>query len=1069
MSKKISNLSFDNFNIADEFSERLPRFRKNLVANFPLDGTLENSVPDAEIYVENNTIKTRGIISNIIKTNSNVTAVDNKMNFTGNVNSFLDLNTAILNGVNDFCIEVKFTITTTTSINCILHAARNVSGLENEFSLIHRIESNSLYTDMYNVTDESDPGKSYSISNTGEINPNQSYVLKIIRKKGILTSFINDTFKKQYRAYGELKVDRLVLGQEVDMPVLSNTFDANQAFAGQIEYIKFYRYDNLLTSNNQEVNNFGLLGPGCPSVNVANDVVGIYNNLTLPFTLIESDTVLMNHKIRKVKMSITTETALNSIRIGNGNCGVCSSPILFKDNVKYCAYQFFKPISHNDLVLSGSISNISGWYAGKVIKLNDGWYMYYQYRNGTATSLKSDSVFMSFRSDTLKLGEDVVMEVSPLIVLEGTEVPGSYNIGPLSTKVNTGSIIDVNKFINPLLGDFSIGFNWKPVAHTTHTDTPSLCWFGSWTTNNSQDWLGIYRGKGWNIDALTIGTISKSTGSTYQIGSASGISNRLSHDIYVGVSYNRTTKKVIGIVYDKTTREYLSVSETVNTNLNLVNFSTGFLNDKNGDIITNFSIYNKALSIAEFENNYMSKFTIHEKGDIYVNRLSETIPNIPKENIYYVPMGNSTKSACGRLDKIPTCPDPFYTEGGVFSGTANAELVIDLTKSQSIGAVKAASPGWNNKLHDDAYLLPGWSNGYNSVTASPTIGYHAKWVKEGPVGQIVGKFIDNNTQFGLGHRWLGVARTIEATEFGLWNTCVTGSKITVAFKARADKKDSTMKIGFYRNQKSNSSMDFGSQLKTVTLEESWKEYYIDFIIDADWDLSKLAGLYVYGHWGQLFDTTTYITDIVLIKNGSKMTSEIANHLKQNQLISYNLNGSIGLDWTKPWQICYWKKAIGPTINNYHLDALGNGTIANKGYIYWGHSSGINTLVSSISQKNTAIDDNNYYNKWIFVSIKFDGTLCTVEHYGERINSKVIDPMTVPASDFFYTASTGSDLSLAGYLYNSGIRSNASVIKDLIIIKDGCMTDEETKLLSKTKMSYKEDRLIANCELKETLI
>ena len=1064
MSKKISNLSFNDFNISGEFSETLPKYRKNLLYHFPFDGSAENRMSCAEIYVENNTIQTRGNIPNIIKTNSNVLVSNGVMKFTGAINCFLDLNPSILNGVDDFEIEIKFKETTSNVLGCLIHVGRNVVGKEETFTLIIKNNTRDIYSDMSNLTNEPTITKNtYPMTNPGDVNINTTHTLKICRKNNIITSYLDDVFKKMNRAYGIFSVDRLIIGQEVDGPVLNNTFDINQSFIGDIEYIKFKKFEIPFVTD-QKVSDLGFIG-NANSINIGDTGIGVYNNFKYPASLIATNTKFLGHEIKRLNIAINTDVGISTLRSSQPNSIGINSELkeTYKANTKYCAYMFFKPISHSDIRLCGVASNIQGWTVGKITELSDGWFMYYQYRDGTVTVEQQDYVFFSCSSQLVKLNDEIIVEVSPIIILEGCEVPGAFEIKPNSTVPSASTVSILHSFINPIINDFSYSFEWTPISHTTEALHPQLLWAGNWSDPVNQDWLGLYRGKAWDPKRLTVSYSFLETMFSYSPGSID-ISNSISNNIYIGVSYNKTLKKITVVIYDKTLKKYLFKDETSNPKFILNQFTYAGLNLGTGDIMKNLSIYNKALAVNEFEENYIEKFSMSPEGNISLSSINEICSNVPRENIYYSPLDTSTKSICGRLDRVAANAEPSYVEGGALVGDIKADLVIDLTRSQSLSATDLP---WDKNLHSDAYSVSGWATGYNPGVTEPLKGYHAKWVKEGPSGNICLKIIDHNTQYGQPHRWNGTSRVLQPTDFGLLNTCIVGTKITISFKARAEINDSYIQVGFHRYQISSNTYNFGPQIKEVKLSTSWEEYCIDFTVDSDWDLTKQASLYFYGYLLHAFETTTYVTDVVLIKNGPSISSEVAYNLKPGQSLDYNLNSSIGLDWSKPWQICYWKKPLSSAKTSlYSLDSLGEGNVAGKGYTYLGHFNTANNIVWS-TYIRAINSDTEYYNNWIFVSIRYNGTNLTVEQYGETIKFKETLVTTIPSSDFF-VSTQGRDLMLGGFRYG-GDTTSASLYKDLVIIKSSILTDAETLKLANTKLSYKNNKLIANCELKESLI
>lgn len=1078
MSKKISNLSYNSFNIADEFNERLPKYNNNLIAHFPLDGTLTNCIPEAEIYVEDNMIKTKGIIKDIIKLNSNVIVSNNAMNFNGDIDCYLDLNTEILNGATDYEIEIKFKETSRQNpLGCILHSGRlEQDKNENELSLVIQRYDNSLILDCWNKELGSSQSnhvnnKTYYISQIGDMTVNESYIVKISRTKNVVTSIINDSFKSKQVVMGKLKVDRLIIGQENDQPCTSNSFDRNQSFIGEIEYIKFKRFSNIGTNTIlPEISEFGLCGVKT-SVNInTSDEIDIYNNIGVSTELEDSNSKLMDYKIRRVTMTLPDQTSIDMIKANNGGLGIRTKDKLsYIANTKYCSYIFFKPISHKDLVISGVATNYDKIYEGKVTKLSNGWFMYYQYRKGNHIIDFKDNVFFNFYSKTVEIGEDVVIEVSPIITIEGLETPGALDIKPLTT-INKNNIHpDYDRLINPIIDNFSVGFEWTPLAHITDYDISYICSLGSWSEDETKDWIEIYREKELGIDTLNVAIGSKNTNTELKLCKYENFDLSISNKLYVGISYNLLEKKVIVIVYDKTLRKYLIRVEESSEKFIINKFENWLLNYLTGDIINNISIYNKSLAINEFEENFIDKLSINEKGSIKVNSITETIPSLDKNNIYYLPLNTDTKSICGRLNKSNKYQEPSFLESSALTGDVKADLIIDLTRHESLSCSKITSLPWEADLHKDAYNLNKWSNGYISTVSDANIGYHAKWVKERSINRLFGKFINKNKQYNNKNRLLNLSRTIGSTEFNLWNNCSIGDKITVSFKAKSDTNGSTIEFGFNRFQKSDDIKEFDEHFTNVSLTTNWKEYSYSFTIDPDWNLLKEATLNFYGNTGSI-ESTSWFTDVILIKKGPELTSEVTYNLKEGQGIEFNLNKDIGLKWNEPWQICYWKKPLstGKTYN-YNIDSLGAENQSNLGYAHFG-SDGPTTLRHSfrgINNQSSNYEPNSYFNNWIFVSVKYDGAKITCEEYGETLSFKSSFDYVIPNDKYYLINEDKRDLLLGGYV-NGKFISNATQYKDLIILKNQCMTDEETLSMYRTKMKYKEDKLIANFNLEESL-
>lgn len=467
-----------------------------------------------------------------------------------------------------------------------------------------------------------------------------------------------------------------------------------------------------------------------------------------------------------------------------------------------------------------------------------------------------------------------------------------------------------------------------------------------------------------------------------------------------------------------------------------------------------------------------ANFSIQKNGDIKIDTLKEGYHAFAdSKSLYYLPDALQTVTESNKLSALGDISVFPTIENGAMSGNIKATDIIDLTRAASKSATKMnkenhSSYIWNWYLHGDAYSVPNWSTGYNQSTANAKVGYHGKWVKEGPNGNLCMKMIDMNTNSGNPHRWLGFSRPI--------NTLLTyaiGDKLTLHFKAKALKKDSNIRVCFFRTQLSDGTQAFGPNTRDVKLTEDWKEYSVSFTVDSNWDTSKICSAYFYGQYNS-FETITWITDVVITKNLDwNMTSEQLYNLKEVG-IKFNLNKDIGLDWSKPWTICYWKKPLGER-SSYNIDSLGSNAAkdAGRGYIYLGANNTENDLVIRISASRSVhpIEDrtNNYYNNWIFISLKYDGTKfygsIRGEKFGEIKHSAL--PENTPVTSNYFDSTHGYDLILGGY---DNRNNPASIYKDLLIAKNVALSDADLDYIYRTKTSYKNGLFTSHTNFKETL-
>lgn len=474
--------------------------------------------------------------------------------------------------------------------------------------------------------------------------------------------------------------------------------------------------------------------------------------------------------------------------------------------------------------------------------------------------------------------------------------------------------------------------------------------------------------------------------------------------------------------------------------------------------------------------NYKN-FSIQPTGNINIETLTEGYQNFASsKSLYYLPDALKTNTDTLALSAIGDLSTYKTVEGGTITGSIKATDIIDLTRENSKNSVRLTKTDfptylWDWKLHDDAYSMKNWSYGYNGGVNQYGIGYHAKWVKEGPNSKICIKFIDMNKQTNIPHRWLGVSYPIATSTSSVISYAV-GDKLTIHFKAKGLFKDSIVQVGFYRTQISTGTSSFGSQLKNITLTENWEEYSVSFTVDQDWDTTKACGLYIYGNVSKI-ETITWVSDVILSKNlETNMTSEQLYNLNNNG-IKFNLSKDIGLDWSKPWTICYWRKPLCEASSKYNLDSIGsnNSKLDNRGYIYLGGANAENRLAIRLDNSliyTTVINEKNinYYSNWTFNCIKYDGTNLTAFIRGEKFNEfKATCVPSTPVTANYYDSGYGYDLLLGGYDNNNAA---GTIYKDLLIAKNAIISDEDLDYIYRTKINYNNGALTSNTNFKETL-
>lgn len=173
-------------------------------------------------------------------------------------------------------------------------------------------------------------------------------------------------------------------------------------------------------------------------------------------------------------------------------------------------------------------------------------------------------------------------------------------------------------------------------------------------------------------------------------------------------------------------------------------------------------------------------------------------------------------------------------------------------------------------------------------------------------------------------------------------------------------------------------------------------------------------------------------------------------------LKFNLHEDIGLEWNKPWTICYMKKPISTYINSsgssdersdYLIDSIGcNDNSVGHGYFWFGKKSGYKYITITGGSTSNFNDEDFYYKQQLWV-IKFEKTKITFSIYFE--NGKKLDSIisqNIDAPNRFVTQ-YGYDLLLGGW-DNWGICQ--AFYKDLIVAQR-CLTDKELEKIFKTRI------------------
>lgn len=177
-------------------------------------------------------------------------------------------------------------------------------------------------------------------------------------------------------------------------------------------------------------------------------------------------------------------------------------------------------------------------------------------------------------------------------------------------------------------------------------------------------------------------------------------------------------------------------------------------------------------------------------------------------------------------------------------------------------------------------------------------------------------------------------------------------------------------------------------------------------------------------------------------------------------LEFNLNSTIGLDWSGNWSIVYFKKPVGThdnTLNGYNIESIGcNGNSVGGCYIWWGKENGANMLCTngttgSISNFSCTFSDinNQYFNQWSMVSIVKNGTTITIKEWLKNgVYAAQYTGCSVPANGF--VTQYGYDLKLGGLDNGNPVNS---YYRDLIVSKRA-LSDNELNNIYRTLIRQK---------------
>lgn len=356
-----------------------------------------------------------------------------------------------------------------------------------------------------------------------------------------------------------------------------------------------------------------------------------HNNTNMPSTLTATGEYFANDRVYRESCT-PTANSLSSIQTTLGSHGVYNWSRTFNANTKYVFWIYYKPITHADTRCGGTASNIGGWTEIPPVPVGGGWYRVGQYRDGSVTSNKTDSIFVSFKVPSATVGTPIVIDwASPHLLQGTTEIPPDNFFSTTiidSSGYGYNSTFTGTPGLTPLSRRYSLATHFGSYnnAYTTLNDTsllPALtnCTITYWcrhdNTSNSLSFTG--------------------QSNSYYVMATNSSSN-----------YYHANAGSITVYRDGVSGSYKSTTEGWHllalTGVNLSSWTQFKINSYSASwpfnaTISDLRIYVTQLSATDIKQLYEVNAKIDNKGNFHTYELAEL-----QNNLLF-------KTECARIDK----------------------------------------------------------------------------------------------------------------------------------------------------------------------------------------------------------------------------------------------------------------------------------------------------------------------------------------------------------------------------------------------------------------------------------
>lgn len=397
--------------------------------------------------------------------------------------------------------------------------------------------------------------------------------------------------------------------------------------------------------------------------------------------------------------------------------------------------------------------------------------------------------------------------------------------------------------------------------------------------------------------------------------------------------------------------------------------------------------------------------SLKSDGTLRVGGRLETKPITEASGAIYFPLmenGNDVNNVVK-----PTATDGMYTDEGFFSTDAYTNRAVDTFRQRwtNAGSYKDVS-GEMERLHPDSIMTGTEVTSAGSI--GHTVGATAPWAPTTPYSLSLWVWVDAplNTQ------------TFYVREYDPVNT-------------------GGVSKGWLADENGNIN------LKDLP-QKRWVRLSIDNITPGGTATYTAISYYLTDLGDKVFCTMPCIVDKI---DAKPFVSGSVNKSR----CEYNLYRDYGIEWNKPWTICYWKKptaSYNNTRSSYNLECFGFNGETTFDYVGKGPSDTL-VITGNGFATNSTFNASDYWNQWIFCSIKYDGTNTMTVRYWlpdgvERVGTKVY---AIPTASHWTSTIRDLDFQLGSW---SDVYYGSSYYRDLFILKVE-LTDDELDEIRKTSL------------------